>query len=145
MSLTDCRCVYMWVGRYLRKGLSNLKAPWNFAWPQLFLWQKLKYCYSNSLNPACSCGLDNESIWHYIFFCQKLVNEITTLWNNLLIFNEDILNNNNVTIVRLLLFGDQPWNGSTNIRNQWNQWWNQFWWGEGSFKLTGFNEVNQWG
>lgn len=33
-------------------------------WSWWFLLRKLEDCFSNSLNPTCSCGLDNELIWH---------------------------------------------------------------------------------
>ena len=43
---------------------------------------RFKHGFLDSLNPICSCGLDNEANRHFLLLCPNLINERSLLLNN---------------------------------------------------------------
>ena len=77
--------------KYLRRlhlGLSHL------------LDHKLKHSFLDSLNPICSCGLDIETLCHYLLHCPNFINERTILLNDGSRITKDALPSCETTFVK---------------------------------------------
>ena len=86
----------------VRLGLSHLRV------------KKFKSGFLDSLNPISSCGLDAETICHYLLHCPKFTNERSILMNTVSTINENSLTSRDASIVKLLLNGDESLDLETN-------------------------------
>ena len=86
----------------LHLGLSNLCG------------HKFKHDFLASHNPICSCGLDIEITYYYLFHCLNFTNERSILLNIVSGLNKDIGTSSDATFVKVLLHGDKSFDLMTN-------------------------------
>ena len=75
---------------------------------------KFKHGFLNSLSSICSCGLHVETTFHYLLLCPNFTNERSILLNIVSTINESSLTSCDVSIVNLLLNGDESLDLETN-------------------------------
>ena len=75
---------------------------------------KFKHDFLASHNPICSCGLDIEITYYYLFHCLNFTNERSILLNIVSRLNKDIWTSSDATFVKVLLHGDKSFNLVTN-------------------------------
>lgn len=78
----------------LRLGLSHLNE------------HKFSHNFQDCINPLCSCSLEAESVIHYFLHCHHYTALRETLFNDLKLIDETILNLTDNEKVELLLYGD---------------------------------------
>ena len=78
----------------LRVGLSHLRE------------HEFRYNFQDTINPLCSCSLEIESTSHFFLRCQNFITPRTNLMNELCKFDSSILNLDEISITKLLLYGD---------------------------------------
>ena len=66
------------------------------------------------LNPICSCGTVETTV-QYLLHCPNFSNERLTLFNKLQSIDENVLSKGDSNISKVLLFGDDSYNGGKNI------------------------------
>ena len=86
----------------LRLGLSHLRD------------HKFKHGFLDSLNPICSCGLEIETMCHYLFHCPNFINERTLLLNDVSRITKDALPSFQTTFFKLLRYGNDSFDSVTN-------------------------------
>ena len=86
----------------LRLGLSHLRE------------HKFKHNFLDSLNPLCTCGLEAETTTHFFLRCHHFSVLRLTLLDKIRHIDNQILNQTNDFITRVLLFGDNKYNSITN-------------------------------
>ena len=87
----------------LRLGLSHLRE------------HKFKHSFQDTINPLCSCGLDIESIEHFLH-CPQFVNERRTLLSTISNINYKLLENTNSNLIQTLLFGNKSFDITDNTK-----------------------------
>ena len=87
---------------HLRIGFSHLKE------------HKCKHNFRDSVDPLCSCGNDIESTVHFFLHCPNFTTQRQTRLNKLKSINASIMNENENSVVRMLLFGRPDFSYSTN-------------------------------
>lgn len=75
---------------------------------------KFKHDFLASHNPICSCGLDIEITYYYLFHCLNFTNERSILLNIVSGLNKDIGTSSDATFVKVLLHGDKSFDLMTN-------------------------------
>ena len=75
---------------------------------------KFKHDFLASHNPICSCGLDIEITYYYLFHCLNFTNERSILLNIVSRLNKDIWTSSDATFVKVLLHGDKSFDLVTN-------------------------------
>ena len=75
---------------------------------------KFKHNFLASHNPICSCGLDIEITYYYLFHCLNFTNERSILLNIVSGLNKDIGTSSDATFVKVLLHGDKSFDLVTN-------------------------------
>ena len=67
---------------------------------------KFKHSFLDSLSPICSCGLDINTIFHYLLHFLSIRNERTLHLNNISRIAKDELSSSDTTVIKLLLYGN---------------------------------------
>ena len=75
---------------------------------------KFRHNFQDTLNPICSCGENIEGTTHYLLHHPSYLHEKMTLLNNLLNFEENIIDRNYSQLSEILLFGDDSFNNAKN-------------------------------
>ena len=75
---------------------------------------KFKHGFVASHNPICSCGLDIEITYYYLFHYLNFTNERSILLNIVSGLNKDIWTSSDTTFVKVLLHGDKSFDLVTN-------------------------------
>ena len=86
----------------LRLGLSHLRD------------NKFKHGFFDSLNPICSCGLDIETMCHYLLHFPNFINERILFLNDVSGITKDDLPSCETTFVKLLLYDNDSLVSATN-------------------------------
>ena len=86
----------------LRLGLSHLRE------------HKFKHNFLDSLNPLCTCGLEVESTAHFFLRCHHFSVLRLALFDKIRLIDNQILNQSDEFITRVILFGDKKYNSITN-------------------------------
>ena len=77
----------------LRLGLSHLNE------------HKFNHNFKDCVNPLCSCSLEVESVSHFFLHCHYFTDIQKTLFHELRLVDENILNQSDNEIAELLLYG----------------------------------------
>ena len=86
----------------LRLGLSHLNE------------YKFKHGFNDTINPICICGGDIESINHFFLHCPEYCEARQTLFENIQSINKMLLSQKELSLARLLLYGDPKRNSIVN-------------------------------
>ena len=86
----------------LRVGLSHLKE------------HKFRHNFQDTINPLCSCSLEIESTSHFFLRCQNFITPRTNLMNELRKLDSSILNLDEISLTKLLLYGDSKFENKVN-------------------------------
>ena len=80
---------------------------------------KFKHSFQDSLNPFCSCGLDNESTVHFFLHCTTYIIERCTLLIAVVNIDNNLLELCEPVLIRTLLFGSNSFDrdAKTNVLN----------------------------
>ena len=78
----------------LRIGLSHLRE------------HKFRYNFQDTINPLCSCSLETESTSDFFLRCQNFITPRTNLMNELRKLDSNILNVDEISLTKLLLYGE---------------------------------------
>ena len=74
---------------------------------------KFKYNFQDT-NPLCSCCLEIESTSHFFLCCQNFITPRTNLMNELRKLDSSILNLDEISLTKLLLYGDSKFENKVN-------------------------------
>ena len=88
----------------LRLGFSHLRE------------HKFRHNFADTLNPLCSCSLENEDTEHYFLCCQNNISFRTTLMNDLSNIGTAIASFNSNDFLRVILYRDKSFNKETNSK-----------------------------
>ena len=88
----------------LRLGLSHLNQ------------HKFNHNFQDCLNPLCSCSLKLESVCHFFLHCHYYSSIRSTLLNELQSTDINLLNQEDNTVVEVLLYGRIKFNNNQNFR-----------------------------
>ena len=86
----------------LRVGLSHLRE------------HKFRHNFQDTINPLCSCSLEVESTSHFFLRCQNFITPRTNLMNELRKLDSNILNLDEISLTKLLLYGDSKYENNAN-------------------------------
>ena len=86
----------------LRVGLSDLRE------------HKLRHKFQDTINPLCSCSLEIESTSHFFLRCQNFITPRTNLMNKLRKLDSNILNLDEISLTKLILYGDSKYENKVN-------------------------------
>ena len=86
----------------LRLGLSHLR------------YHKFKHNFEYFLNSISNCGLNTESSSHYLLQCRLFADEKKTFLSNIKSTNHKFLEQNDSTLIQIILFGDPASRVETN-------------------------------
>ena len=86
----------------LRVGLSHLRE------------HKFRHNFQDTINPLCSCSLEIESTSHFFLRCQNFITPRTNLMNELRKLDSNILNLDEISLTKLLLYGDSKYENNAN-------------------------------
>ena len=86
----------------LRVGLSHLRE------------HKFRHNFQDTINPLCSCSLEIESTSHFFLRCQNFITPRTNLMNELRKLDSNILNLDEISLTKLLLYGDSKYENNVN-------------------------------
>ena len=86
----------------LRVGLSHLKE------------HKFRHNFQDTFYPLRSCSLEMESTSHFFLHCQNFVTLGTNLMNELHNLDSNILNIDEISLTKLLLYGDVKYKNKVN-------------------------------
>ena len=75
---------------------------------------KFKHGFLDTLNPFCDCGYDIESTNHFLLHCPNLSTERNTFLSKIKNIDNNILQQNDNSICKTLLFGNPAYNDLTN-------------------------------
>ena len=88
----------------IRLGLSHLQE------------RKFKHGFQDTLNLVCNCSNDAESAIHFFLHCPLYSNERRTLLNSLVNIDQSLLDNTDVSLTQILLFGNSTFNVIVNTK-----------------------------
>ena len=88
----------------IRLGLSHLRE------------HKFKHSFQDTLNPICNCGNDVESAIHFFLHCFLYSNERRTLLSSLVNIDHTLLDNTDLSLTQILLFGNTTFNAKENTK-----------------------------
>ena len=77
---------------------------------------KFKHSFQDTLNPICNCGNDFESAIHFFLHCSLYSNERRTLLNSLVNIDNTPLDNTDLSLRQILLFGNTTFNAIKNTK-----------------------------
>ena len=86
----------------LRVGLSHLRE------------HKFSHNFQDTINPLCSCSIEIESNSHILLRCQNFITPRTNLMNELRKLDSNILNLDEISLTKLLLYGDSKYENNAN-------------------------------
>ena len=86
----------------LRAGLSHLRE------------HKFRHSFQDAINPLCSCSLEIESTSHFFLRCQNFFTPRTNLMNEFCKLDSSILNLDEISLTKLLLYGDSKFENNVN-------------------------------
>ena len=86
----------------LRVGLSHLRE------------HKFKHNFQDTINPLCSCSLEIESTSNFFLRCQNFMTPSTNLMNELRKLDSSVLNLDEISLPKLLLYGDSKFGNKIN-------------------------------
>ena len=86
----------------LRVGFSHLRE------------HKFRHNSQDTINPLCSCSLEVESTSHFFLRCQNFITPRTNLMNELRKLDSNILNLDEISLTKLLLYGDSKYENNAN-------------------------------
>ena len=86
----------------LRVGLSHLRE------------HKLRHNFQDTINPLCSCSLEIESTSHFFSALPKFHHPRTNLMSELRKLDSNILNLDEISLSKLLLYGDSKYENNVN-------------------------------
>ena len=86
----------------LRVGLSHLRE------------HKFRHNFQDTINLLCSCSLEIELISHFFLRCQNFTTPRTNLMNELRKIDSSILNVDEKSFTKLLLYGDSKFENKVN-------------------------------
>ena len=86
----------------LRVGLSHLRE------------HKFRHNFQDTINPLCSCSLEIESTFHFFLRCQNFITPRTNIMNELRKLDSSILNLDEISLTKLLLYGDSKFENKVN-------------------------------
>ena len=86
----------------LRVGLSHLRE------------HKFRHNFQDTINPLCSCSLEIESTSHFFLRCQNFITPRTNLMNELRKLHSNILNVDEISLTKLLLYGESKYENNVN-------------------------------
>ena len=67
---------------------------------------KFRHNFHSTINLLCSCSLEIESTSHFFLYCQNFITPRTNLMNELCKLDSSILNLDEKSLTKLLLYGD---------------------------------------
>ena len=85
-----------------RAGLSHLRK------------HKSRHNFQDTINPLGSCSLEIESTSHFFLRCQNFITPRTNLMNELRKLDSNILNLDEISLTKLLLYGDSKYENNVN-------------------------------
>ena len=77
---------------------------------------KFKHSFQDTLNPICNCGNDVESAIQFFLHCSLYSNERRTLLNSLVNIDNTPLDNTDLSLRQILLFGNTTFNAIKNTK-----------------------------
>ena len=86
----------------LRVGLSHLRE------------HKSRHNFQNTINPLCSCSLEIEPTSHFFLCCQYFITPRTNLMNEIGKLDSSILNLDEISLPKLLLYGGSKFENKVN-------------------------------
>ena len=86
----------------LRVGLSHLRE------------HKFRHNFQDAINPLCSCSLEIELTSHFFLGWQNFIAPRTNLMNELCKLDSSILNLDEISLTKLLLYGDSKFENKVN-------------------------------
>ena len=86
----------------LRVGLSHLRE------------HKFRHNFQDTINPLCSCSLEIELTSYFFLRCQNFITPRTTLMNELRKLDSNIVNLDEISLIKLLLYGDSKYENNVN-------------------------------
>ena len=75
---------------------------------------KFRHNFQDTINPLCSCSLEIESTFHFFLRCQNFITPRTNLMNELRKLDSNILNLDEISLTKLLLYGDSKYENKVN-------------------------------
>ena len=75
---------------------------------------KFRHNFQDTINPLCSCSLEIESTSHFFLRCQNFITPRTNLMNELRKLDSSILNLDEISLTKLLLYGDSKFENEVN-------------------------------
>jgi len=88
----------------LRLGLSHLKK------------HKLLHDFADTVNLICSCNIEEESLNHYLLHCPNFDQIRIHLMNELNKVNPILINLDDISLCKILLYGDGSFDNETNAK-----------------------------
>ena len=73
---------------------------------------KFKHNFQDSVDPLCSCGNDIESTVHFFLHCPNFTTQRQTLLNKLKSVDASVMAENEISVVKTILFGRSDFNYS---------------------------------
>ena len=70
--------------------------------------------FQDTINPLCSCSLEIQSTSHFFLRCQNFITPRTNLMNELRKLDSNILNLDEISLTKLLLYGDSKYENNVN-------------------------------
>ena len=75
---------------------------------------KFRHNFQNTINPLCSCSLEIELTSHFFLRCQNFITPRTNLMNELCKLDSSILNLDEISLTKFLLYGDSKFKNKVN-------------------------------
>ena len=75
---------------------------------------EFRYNVQDTINPLCSCSLEIESTFHFFLRCQNFIAPRTNLMNELCKLDSSILNLDEISLTKLLLYGESKYENNVN-------------------------------
>ena len=75
---------------------------------------KFRHNFQDTINPLCSCSLEIESTSHFFVRCQNFITPRTNFMNELRKLDSSILNLDEISLTKLLLYGDSKFENKVN-------------------------------
>ena len=70
--------------------------------------------FQDTINPLCSCSLEIQPNSHFFLRCQNFITPKTNLMNELHKLDSNILNLDEISLTKLLLYGDGEYRNKVN-------------------------------
>ena len=75
---------------------------------------KFRHNFQDTINLLCSCSLEKESTSHFFLRCQNFITPRTNFMNELCKVDSNILNLDEISLTKLLLYGDSKYENNVN-------------------------------